>query len=225
MGNAGAPPASKEDSAMSATEDRIDPGADVIGSEGEMVGSVAYVVVQPPKMHVTDVVVSTGFLGRDIVVPTDRIDHIADGKVYLSMDKDTLGTLEDYVEVHYESPPDTWGPGPGYFYPGGSVLWPAGSASYYPEPASVTVHAPPGTVGLSEGMTVETTDGHKVGTVKSVETDHTSGDVSGLIIKEGLLFSHDEEIPGDLIQTVHEGRVTLKLTKDELEERHGLQQS
>lgn len=197
------------------TEERIDIGADVIGSAGDKVGTVAYVVVQPPRMHVTDYVVSTGLLGRDVVVPIDKVDHVADGKVYLSLDANGLNQLDDYIEVQYTQPPQEWAPPVGSFlYPAQSIVWPAGA--YYPEASSVTVNTPQGSVGLHEGMDVESSDGHKVGAIKAIEEDPASGDVTEIIIKEGHLFSHDARIPASLIAEVHEGRVTLSVTRDDV---------
>jgi sporulation protein YlmC with PRC-barrel domain len=197
------------------TEERLAPGADVLGVSGEKIGTVAYVIVHPPEMHVTDYVVSTGFLGRDVVVPVDQVQRVAGGKVYTSLGKDALQQLPDYVEVHYETPPEGWAPTGSLIYPTQGVLWPAGA--YYPEPASVTVNAPEGTVGLHEGMTVESSDGHKVGSIKALDEDSASGDVTDIIVREGLLFSHDVRIPCSMVAEVHADRVTLTIPKDEVE--------
>jgi uncharacterized protein YrrD len=197
-------------------DERINIGEDVIGSDGEKVGTVTYVVIRPPALHVTDFVVSTGgFVGRDVVLPVDQVDHIGEGKVYLRLDKDGLQKQQDYVEIRYQQPPEAWAPSGGFFYPAQSVLWPAGE--FYPQPSSVTVNAPPGTVGLSEGMTVESSDGHKIGSVKALDEDPATGDITGLIIKEGFIFSHDQKISADLIAEIHADRLTLKVTQAELE--------
>lgn len=200
---------------MTTHDERLAPGADVFGAGGEKIGTVAYVVVHPPEMHVTDYVVSTGFLGRDVVVPSDHVDRVAGGKLYLSLDKDELQRLRDYVEVHYETPPEGWAPAGSLIYPAQGVLWPAGA--YYPDPASVKVNAPEGTVGLHEGMTVESSDGHKVGSIKALDEDPASGDVTDIIVKEGLLFGHDVRIPCSLIAEIHTDRVTLTLPRDDVE--------
>jgi sporulation protein YlmC with PRC-barrel domain len=198
-------------------DERIAPGGDVLGADGEKIGTVAYVVVHPPEMHVTDYVVSTGFLGRDIIVPVDRVKKVEGGKVATDLDKDALQKLPDYVEVHYEVPPADWAPAGSLIYPSQSVLWPAGA--YYPDPASVKVNAPEGTVGLHEGMTVESSDGHKVGSIKALDEDPASGDVTDMIVKEGLLFSHDVRIPCSMVAEIHADRVTLNLAKVEVESR------
>jgi uncharacterized protein YrrD len=201
---------------MANTRERIDIGADVIGVTGDKVGSVRYVVVRPPEMHITDIVVGTGaILGRDVVVPTSEVDHVADGKVYLSIDKNRLGQYPDYVEVNYQQPPAGWAPPYGFAYPAGGMLWPVGA--YYPEPSSVTVNAPPGTVGLSAGMSVESSDGHKVGTIDALDESEPDGNVTGIIVKQGFLFTHDTRIPADCIAGIENDRVRLTLTKDEVQ--------
>lgn len=195
-------------------DQRIDIGADVIGRDGNKIGTVAYVVVQPPQMHVADFVVSTGaIIGRDVVVPMDSVERVADGKVYLSIDKEALGELKDYVEVHYDAPPEGWVPLGGFGYPTGATLWPAGT--YYPQMSSVTVNAPSGTVGLHHGMDVESSDGHKIGSIQSVDEDPDTGDITDLIVKHGLLSGHHLRIPCSAIESTQEGRVRLNLTKDE----------
>ncbi|HLJ66924.1 MAG TPA: PRC-barrel domain-containing protein [Chloroflexota bacterium] len=199
------------------SRDHLDVGEDVIGKDGEKLGTVAYVIVRPPELHVTDIVVSTGaVIGRDIVVEHGAIDRVADGKVHLSLDKDELQKLHDYVELNYTRPPQEWAPPEGFIYPTGSVLWPA--APYYPEDTSVTVNAPPGTVGLRQGMDVESSDGHKVGSIDALDTDPDSQDITAIVVKHGFLFTHDTRISVDHVSSLQGGRVTLDLTRDQVQE-------
>lgn len=195
----------------------IDIGSEVIDRHGETAGKVAYVVVQPPEYHLTDIVVNTGsFLGRDVVVPASDIDHLADGQVYLTIDKAAIAELPDYVEVHYEAPPENWAPAPSLYYPAQAVLWPTGTA--YPEVSSVKVNTPTGTIGLHGGMTVETSDGHKLGEIESLDED-ASGDLSDIIIKQGFLFPHDTVIPVSSIGEIRDDKVVLNVTKDDVHHR------
>lgn len=197
-------------------QERIDTGEDVIGTDGEKLGSVAYVVVRPPQMHVTDIVVSTGeILGRDIVVPIDAVQSAAGGKVNLSMDKAQLEKLPDYVDVKYSTPPESWVPPAGFYYPQSAVLWPS---AYYPEPESVTINAPTGTVGMHQGMDVESSDGHKVGTIDGFDIDQQDN-VTAIIVKHGFIFGKDTRIPVTFVSGINEGKANLNLTKDEVKER------
>jgi uncharacterized protein YrrD len=195
-----------------AAGEEIDTGYEVLDSGGNKVGSVAYLVVDPQKLHLTDVVVSTGaILGRDVVVPTDAIDSVAGGKVHLNVDKQQVQSYSDYIEINYRQPPQDWTPPAGYMYPTAGMLWP--TYSYYPEPADVKVNAPKGTIGLSTGMDVESSDGHKVGTVHGLDVN-ASGDVTGFIVQHGFFFHHDTTIPIDQVQEVTESTVKLKLNRD-----------
>ena len=197
-------------------ERTISAGTDVFTSDREKVGEVAYVVVNPHSFHVTDLVVSTGdFIGRDIVVPTDQIDSESDGGVYLKLDREGLNACPDYVDVNYQTPPNSWLPAPGLTYPTGAMLWPAGIE--YPEAASVTVNTPRGTVGLHVGMDVVSSDGHKVGSIDALVTDPQSEDVTGFVVKHGFIFTHDTEIPVAQVSSVENDQVTLGLSRDQAE--------
>jgi uncharacterized protein YrrD len=197
-------------------EEHVDAGADVIGSDGEKIGTVTYVVARPPALDITDIVVGTGaLLGRDIVVPTDQVDRIEDGRVYLRLDRSGLERLPDYVDVKYETPPTGWIPPDGFYYPSAAVLWPAGA--YYPQPSSVTVNAPAGTVGMHEGMEVESSDGHTIGSIAGFDIEGET--VAAFVVKEGFIFHHDVRIPVGAVAGVEEGKVRLNLTKDEASTR------
>ena len=197
----------------------IDVGADVVSSEGEKVGTVSYLVVRPPRYVITDIVVSTGFLGRDLVVPIDHVVETASGVVHLNIGKDDMANLQDYVEAHYDRPNAEWFSAAGMYYPGAATLWPAGT--YYPMPTSVQVNAPAGTVGISEGMVVESSDGHHVGSVHSVLTNPGGTEVDGLVVREGMLFHHDVQFTMADVKSVDDAGVVLRATKDELEAQYG----
>ena len=198
-------------------QQRFEIGAEVVGSDGQHVGKVGFVVVRPPELHVTDIVVHTGhFLGRDLLVPVGDVDRVEGGRVFLSVGRDRIETYPDYLEIHYDHPADDWSPSPGFAYPSDGIIWPAGM--YYPTGTSVEVNAPPGTVGLSKGMDVESSDGHKVGSIEGLETDQHAGEVTAIIVKHGLPFHRETlRLPVSAVAGINAGRVTLNLTKEEVE--------
>jgi len=195
----------------------IEVGADVVCSDGEKVGSVDFVVVDPASFHITDVVVSTGpVLGRDIIVPLGSVERIEPKRVVLTLDKPALERCPDYVEINYQSLPTAW---PGYgmaglSYPPDAVLAPG---SMDVGEAGGHVNAPEGTVGLYEGMEVNSSDGHRVGRVDALDLDDASESVKAIVIKHGLLHSHEIRIPIEHVSTVEEDRVQLDIRKDEIE--------
>lgn len=196
----------------------IDIGADVLGSDNAEVGKVSYIVVRPPSYEITDVVVSTGeFLGRDIVVPLEHVEEAGDHRLQLNLDKAGLERLPDYVEAHYDRPPEGWFAAMGPYYPGSGTLWPVGS--YYPIPTSVTVNAPAGKVGLRDGMGVESSDGHRVGEVRSVQTDEQTREVSAIVVHHGIIAGKDAVFPISDVKEAEEDKLVLRLSRDEAHRR------
>ncbi|HZU11869.1 MAG TPA: PRC-barrel domain-containing protein [Chloroflexota bacterium] len=193
----------------------INPGEDVIGPDGNKLGTVAFIVVNPETMKMTDLVVSTGtLLGRDIVVPESDVARTEDGRIQLSVDEDGLKALPDYVDVQFQSPPAGWIPTAGFSYPSGALLWPAGI--YYPEETKVTVNTPQGTVGVTHGMDVVSSDGHKVGSIDAVVTDPTTNQVGEIVVKHGFIFTHDTAIPASHITAIEADRVKLDLDQNQV---------
>lgn len=201
-------------------ENRIDIGAEVIGSDGQHAGKVNHVVVQPDRMQITHVVIGTGaILGRDIVVPVDVVDHIADRKLFLTLDRGELERCPNFVEVEYQQPPDGWVPPVGPYYPPGAMLWPQGTVYDYPQPSSITVNTPAGSIALYHGMEVVSSDGHKVGSIDAVDANSDTEDITDIVMKQGFLFTHDVRIPVDAIAAVEGDKVRLNLTRDEVQRR------
>jgi uncharacterized protein YrrD len=83
---------------------------------------------------------------------------------------------------------------------------------------NVRVNAPPGSLGLREGMPVETSDGHKAGSIDALDVDLTAGEVKGFVVKHGFLFAQDTRIPAGDVQVIRDGKVILNLTKDQAKE-------
>ncbi len=66
------------------------------------------------------------------------------------------------------------------------------------------------------GTYVYTTDGKDVGSIDRVILDPRSNEISGIVVKQGWLFSEDKVISIDLIASASEDRVTLRQTKHDL---------
>jgi uncharacterized protein YrrD len=97
------------------------------------------------------------------------------------------------------------------------MLFPTGM--YYPEASSVTVNAPPGTVGLHEGMDVLSSDGEKVGSIHSYEVDPSTEKLTEIVVKHGFITTHEAKVPAEHVQAIESDRIRLDLSKDDLEQR------
>jgi len=140
--------------------------AGVIDANGQQVGSLERVVLNPESKLVTDIVIRTGTLFKKIdkIVPVGFIAEATEYQIVLSCEADELDSLppleERYlVDVEQKSinaPPVIHGT-PGFYGP--VIVW-------SPEEKFLTQtnqNIPNGTVAMKEGARVITADGKHVG--------------------------------------------------------------
>jgi uncharacterized protein YrrD len=200
-------------------------GTNVFTSEGQKVGEVDRVVIDPETKEVTHVVVQKGFLlTTDKVVPVSLIGAATEDRVTLREDAGDLEALPEFevkyyvpigeAEMHRKLEP---GYVPSfYLYPPAGVSWwntPGG----YPIPPYVVEterHVPEGTVPLREGAEVVSIDGDHVGDVEAVLTDPEEDRATHLLISQGLLLKENKLVPTTWVSTVLEDEVHLMVGSD-----------
>ena len=200
---------------QTATNLEINIGARVYAL-GRKVGEVDYVIVDPRSMRVTDIVVTTGVIGREVVVPVDVIESAFKDKVYLSVDEDHFGEFPDFIEVGYEEPPSGWRAPSGIFYAPTDILWPLGTVW--------RVNTPEGTRAIYHGQDVVSSDGHKIGVVDAVDLEERSGRVTAFIVRKGHILKHDLVFPVGDIEDIRGGKISLRLTRDQAEQVRQLEE-
>jgi sporulation protein YlmC with PRC-barrel domain len=200
-------------------------GAKVFTSDGQEVGEIDRVVINPASKEVTHVVIRMGFLiTTDKVVPISLIGPVDDGHVTLRGDKAELEALPDFEERHYvlvgseEAQRDEGSVEASalYWYPPvGSTWWGTGGApGYYgyavpPYYIKTEEHIPEGEVALKEGARVLSADGKHVGHVEAVLTDVETDRATHLLISKGLFLKETKLVPTTWISTVLEDEVHL----------------
>jgi len=200
-------------------------GANVFTSEGQKVGEVDRVVIDPQTKEVTHVVVQKGFLlTTDKVVPVSLVGAATENRVTLREDAGDLEALPEFEVKHYVPIGEAEmhrKPEPGYvpsfyLYPPAGVSWwttPGG----YPIPPYVVEterHVPEGTVPLKEGAEVVSLDGDHMGDVEAVLTDPEEDRATHLLISQGLLLKENKLIPTTWVSTVLEDEVHLMVGSD-----------
>ncbi|RIK42450.1 MAG: hypothetical protein DCC55_08765 [Chloroflexi bacterium] len=210
-------------------------GATVYTADGQTVGSIDRVVIDPRTDEVTHIVVRQGFFfTEDKVVPTDLIDVATEEEVRLRADVEDLDDLPRFEERYYIPPEDFSGAEgemgypvgyarPYYWYPpvGAAGLGYYGGAYGYPTAPYVThtvLNIPEGTIALQEGARVISADGKEVGNVEEVVTDANIERATHLLITEGWLFTEKRLIPVDWIKDVAEDEIRLAVSSRTLEQ-------
>lgn len=204
-------------------------GAKVLTADGERVGSIDRVVLEPDTKEVTHLVVEKGFLfSEDKVVPMSLVGPATEEKVTLREDAGDLEKLPDFEESYYV-PADT-GPRrplapaswarPMYLYPPVGTWWSGGGYATGVEPQYVVRtkrQIPEGTIALEEGAKVIGSDGEEIGKIEEIFTEPQENRATHLLVSEGLILKEKKLIPTQWVSTVLEEEVVLSVDSEFVE--------
>ncbi len=201
---------------------RIDIDARVKTQEGEEIGSVDRVILNPYTREVDAIVVHRGrILTRDVVVPLSLVQRSDEEGVQLRIGRYELQQLPDFVERHYAAMPGQ--ARVPYPYAPGSILFPLGPAqgvSGLPsvqEAAEDEVGVPSEDVDVAEGTEVRALDG-LVGFVDEVLTDSSTNRATDIVVRKGIVLTKDVTIPMEYVSELTDDHLQLSLTVQQVEE-------
>jgi uncharacterized protein YrrD len=206
---------------------RLVKGADVYSPQGDRLGTLNRVIIDPNTREVTHIVIEKGLMfTTSKVIPIDRIDPHSQEKITLNSSEQDLSQFDDFEEAHYVDLDTTEYPGSdvtnSFWYPPVDyVWWRSGMPAMTPPPPVYTVRTtqniPEGTVALEEGAKVISADDKHVGSIEQLVVDPQDKRVSHFIIGEGLLFKERKLIPVTWISTIGEKEVRLSVKSGTLE--------
>jgi len=199
-------------------------GASVLTANGQQIGALERVVLNPENKVVTDIVVRTGtlFSKADKVVPIEYVVETTENQVVLSNEAGELESFPPLEERHLVSenadaaqqpadiPPVVYG-SPGF----GPMLVPAPGEQIVTQ---IEQNIPVGTVAMKEGAKVISADGKHVGNVERVLADPSVDQVTHLVISQGLFTKANKLIPISYVMTVGEDTVHLRVKKVSVED-------
>ncbi|HLF75027.1 MAG TPA: PRC-barrel domain-containing protein [Anaerolineales bacterium] len=209
---------------------RLKENARVVATDGQTVGHIDRVVIDPRTKEVTHVVVRKGILfTEDKVLPMNLISRVNEDRVLLREDAGNLDDLPDYEETSYTLldeyerkqvpaegyvPPVYWYPLP-YAGPG----WAAYPVAYAgPQYMARTVeNIPEGAVALEEGARVFSADDQHVGDVEQILTDPEADRATHFVISKGIFLKNRKLIPTTWISTLSNNEVHLAVGANLLE--------
>jgi hypothetical protein len=193
------------------TNVNIELGADIYGNDGEKLGVVDSLVVEPGNGEIESVIVRKGlFFPTDKILPASSVTSIDGEGVHVNLSKHDVEQLMEYMDAQYVWPPA------GYYGSYGYV-WPA--ASVYTNDLLIDEEVKerhPNAVILSEGTLVVDSDDEEIGRITEMATDE-QGRVSGFRVEQGFFRHHEHYIPANLVKTADGAVVHLSVTKDRLE--------
>jgi len=208
---------------------RIKEGATVYSAQGDKVGKVDRVVIDPNSKEVTHLVIRKGFLlVDDKVLPISLVASADEGRVQLREDAGILEELPNFEETSYvpldqiDALQAEYREGhaqPVYYYPTpdftslGRTGMMAIPVTGYQAPYAAETHRniPPETVAIEAGANAISSDGKHVGDLEAVLTDPSTDRVTHVIIKEGLLLKEKKLVPVEWISGVEENEIHLSV--------------
>jgi uncharacterized protein YrrD len=196
-------------------------GVKVVTSEGEGIGEINRVALDPKTKEVTHIVVQKGLLfSVDKVVPVDLIEFSDAEHVRLRKGAGNLQDLPNYDETHYilldweelKRMDQDEGTPLLYWYP---PLYPDGLfGEYVVETAAphveITVeNIPEGSVALKEGAEVFDVQGEKVGDLEQIFTEPVSDRATHFVLSEGILLKEKKLIPMEWVSELKEDCIQM----------------
>jgi uncharacterized protein YrrD len=191
--------------------------ASVIGADGEQVGSLERVVLNPESKMITDIVVRTGtiFKQAEKVVPVGDIVETDENQVVLNHAAEELESfppLEERHVVETEQRPPVISGAPGLY---GPAVVPSAGEKFFTQTEQ---NIPDGTVAMKEGAKVITADGKHVGNVERVLADASVDQVTNLEISKGLFSKEWRLIPMKWVKTIDEDEIHLRVNEDAIDD-------
>ena len=209
---------------------RLKKGDEVYSSQGEKLGNIERVVLDPETKEVTHLVVGKGFLFKtNKIIAMDMLDPAIEDKITVRNSKQGLDDFQDFEETHYVDLDQTDNPASdelpaSYWYPPINLAWwRAGGTdnpiTYPVMPVYVgrtEQNIPEGTVALEEGAKVMSSDEKHIGNVEQVIIDPQDKRVTHFVVSEGTLFKDRKLIPVLWISRIGEKEVHLSSTANVL---------
>jgi uncharacterized protein YrrD len=199
--------------------------ADVMTSDGEKIGRIDRVVVDPTTGEVTHLVVKKGLLfTRDKVVPVDRLEVTAEKQVVLKELADDPDSFPDFEETQYvptagieefrrreaeQAHQVIW-----YHTRVSVPWWGEGPDPSLPKPLFIKKtrrNIPEGTIPLDEGAKVVDAAGNSVGEIEEVYAEPEGHRITHLLISRGTISKEKKLIPSVWIKDIFEDSVRLSV--------------
>ncbi|MGH2442142.1 MAG: hypothetical protein ACRDFX_03130 [Chloroflexota bacterium] len=196
-------------------------GADVERPDGGKLGQLTRVILDERTLEVTSFTLQrSGLYGHESVAPIGAVEAADDQVVRVALVDEQLDALPIYEIEHNVAPPPDAAEVTSDLLPEVPDVLPVGfttgveSIAYTPV-IEDTVHVPVDSLVLDKGSAAWAIDG-EIGHVTEVRANDQTRLLESLIVKHGLVFTHDTEIPIASIEAIRNGAVILSVAKGDL---------
>lgn len=194
--------------------------APILAANGDAVGRLDRVVVNPESKVITHIIVQTGGLVKKAgkVVPLSLIAEASDEHIKLREGAGDLQQMQSFEEKQYVMQGDASAAAPVVSQPLAGMPGAVVEESRPKYVKQVEQHIPEGTVALKEGATVVAADGKHVGHVEKLITDVEADRATYMLVSKGLLAKEHKLVPMTWVGLIDENQVHLTVDPQKLDE-------
>ena len=197
---------------------KLTKGADVFNAQGDKLGTLQRVIIEPQTKEISHIVVEKGWLfSTNKVISISELDPNQEDRLVVKDPEAHEENFPVFEEAHFVNLDENDHPqsevDEAYWYPPANLAWwRAGAAytGYYPPmPLYVmrtTQNIPEGTIALEEGAKVISKDEKQVGSIEQVIVEPHDNRATHFVIHGGL-FSERKLIPVLWISSISEDEV------------------
>jgi sporulation protein YlmC with PRC-barrel domain len=211
--------------------DNLRPESDVRTSDGETVGRLHAVIVDPRENRVTHIAVNTGPFAPEpgfgdpkiVVVDIEQMSDATDDGVELAIRAGDFASLPPYGHTHFFDVPDGEGPPA----PSGmSRLWDAGvviATSLSRLGTGLAIPAEHFQRATFERHILEDSPvwriepNNHIGDVERVLVDEATDQIAAIVIRRGVVFHEDVVLPISYVTEIRDGLIRVQISNDEIE--------
>ena len=201
---------------------RIDKGEQVLTADGEVVGDVERVVLDPKTKEVTHIVVTESRLfNEDRVIPISMVESSNDNTMKLRKAPIDFDAFPIYEETHYvpmskkDLPDSRWKIHENFSlfpYPPLTGISMDNQGEFQDLLVKETVeNIPEGSLALCEGALVRDVDGKPFGKAERVLTDAEGNHITHFIVSRGFIFKKRILVPYEWAMSITEDEIRLAM--------------
>jgi sporulation protein YlmC with PRC-barrel domain len=204
-------------------------GMNVYTSDGQGVGSIDRLILDPDTNQVKAAVIRKGvLLPHDKEVIREIMNITSDGAIRLSATAAEVHSLPEFLPGAYTTPPADYPLPAGYpsesvyltsgFGLGGLGATPVGMMPDNAEAREVRAawhRQDLENAVIQEGSKVFSREGEQIGEVHQLNFNQQTGALTHLVVRRGFIFTTDTELPASMIARVDDGAVTLSVSAAE----------
>jgi uncharacterized protein YrrD len=209
--------------------DNLRHGADVVSLDGDAVGKLHAIVLDPRDDEVTQLIVNAGphfpapgFGAPDLIaVPVEGLQGASESEVVLKLTKEQFEGLPSYVERSFLADPRRQPADEGAGHNvlldvSKAIMNSLGALTGIPIPAEAFRKAEFERHILNDAPVWRQEPLEQIGEVERVLVDDGTDEIEGLVIRRGHLFAEEVILPIDYVTEVLDGAVRVQLSDDEI---------